>query len=123
MKNILLFCLLACCCLAAKAQGNLQFNQVILYDLTFGSTQAINVPAGKVWKIESAGASTTSCNVHLQNSASQIISIIWNGSSCASCAPLPIWLPSGYTGAFAYNLNNCIGAHAMVSIIEFNVVP
>ena len=35
-----------------KAQGNLQFNQVLILDATVAGN-AVTIPAGKVWKIES----------------------------------------------------------------------
>lgn len=105
------------------SQGNLQFNQVIFYDIPYGTTQAFNVPAGKVWKVESVGASSSSCAVWLQNSAAQNIGYLFNVSASDYEPSFPIWFPSGHSGFFGYHLNNCIGAHAFVSIIEFNVVP
>lgn len=105
------------------AQGNLQFSQVIFYDIPYGSTQSFNVPAGKVWKVESVGASSGSCNVWLQNSAAQTIGILYYVSTSNYQPSFPIWLPSGHSGFFAYNFGSCTTARAYVSIIEFNVVP
>lgn len=105
------------------SQGNLQFNRVVFYDITFGSVQTFSVPAGKVWKIESVGASSSSCAVSLQNSSGQAQGTLYYVSASNYLPAYPIWLPSGHTGGFAYNINNCTGAHAYISIIEFNVVP
>jgi hypothetical protein len=103
----------------SKAQGNLQFNQVILFDIVFSGTQTINVPAGKVWKIESTGSGSSSSNgVYLRNSAGTYISYFTTISSASST--YPYWLPSGFSGAFV-NLHPSI--RCSVSIIEFNVVP
>jgi hypothetical protein len=105
------------------AQGNLQFNQVIFYDIPFGSTQPFTVPPGKVWKVESVGATSSSCVVWLQNSAGQAIGNLYYVSSSNYQPAYPIWFPTNHSGFFAYNINNCTGARAYVSIIEFNVVP
>jgi hypothetical protein len=103
-----------------QAQGNLQFNQVILFDIPSGGVQAINVPAGKVWKIESVGLATSSTSsLVLRNAAAQNITYIasWGAPNYAST--LPFWLPSSYVGSFAQIGNP---ARAVVSIIEFNIV-
>ena len=111
--------------LAAKvvsAQGNLQFNQVKLYDLTSGTAQAFTVPAGKVWKIESAGAGQTGCSVYLQNSSAVSMAYLYISSASSTESVFPIWLPSGFVGDFLYG-NGCAPFKGMVSIIEFNVIP
>ena len=36
----------------SKAQGNLQFNQVLNLEITYNSALTYTIPAGKVWKIE-----------------------------------------------------------------------
>src|SRR5687768_11527759 len=51
MKKAILFSVLVFSALLIKAQGNLQFNQIILYDLAGSAIQNITVPPGKVWKI------------------------------------------------------------------------
>lgn len=107
----------------SAAQGNLQFNQVIFFDIPYGSTQSFTVPAGKVWKIESVGATSSSCVVWLQNGSGQAVGNLYYVSASNYQPAFPIWLPSNHAGFFAYNINNCTGARAYVSIIEFNVVP
>ena len=103
----------------SKAQGNLQFNQVILFDLASGATQAISVPPGKVWKIETANTGNGSSGaVWIRNASSQAIAQL-STSNTSSSSNYPFWLPSGYSGNF-YNVS--VG-RACVSIIEFNVVP
>jgi len=104
------------------AQGNLEFNQVRFFDLISGTAQTFTVPAGKVWKIESAGAGSSGCNVYLQNSAAVTMSYLYVSSASSTQSPYPIWLPSGFTGGFIY-WAGCAPYHGMVSVIEFNVVP
>ena len=101
------------------SQGNLQFNQVILFDIVFSGTQTINVPAGKVWKIESEGSgSSSSVGVYLRNSGGAYIAYF--SSQSVSTTTYPYWLPSGFSGAFV-NLHP--STRCTISIIEFNVVP
>lgn len=105
----------------AFAQGNLQFNQVILFDIPSGGVQAINVPAGKVWKIESVGLATSSTSLlALRNAAAQNITYLANWGATNYSSPMPFWLPSSFIGSFAQVGNP---ARAVVSIIEFNIVP
>jgi hypothetical protein len=123
----LLFCLI-CCLVFYKGigQGNLEFSQVKLV----GSTQE-TVPAGKIWKLESA-LSTSSLTISTGTTSPQnettniiingtniVIKSSW-GSSYASSAleptDLPIWLPAGTTLRAGTNVFR-------ISVIEFNVIP
>lgn len=102
-----------------SAQGNLQFNQVILYDVASAGIQAISIPVGKVWKIESVGnAASSSQSFNLRNSAVQTIAYLGNPGSTAMM-PLPFWLPAGFVGS----IQNVSSQRGIMSIIEFNVVP
>ncbi len=99
------------------AQGNLQFNQVILYDMASGGIQNITVPAGKVWKIESAStANGSNAGIQIRNAAAQGIGIL---STATTASNFPVWLPSGFIGSFF----NSSAVRSCVSIIEFNVIP
>src|SRR3990170_4559308 len=81
-----------------SAQGNLQFNQVIFLDVASGGIQAMNVPAGKVWKIESTGTgSTSSSGFFLRNSSAAVIGYLATPSVATSA--YPVWLPAGFTGS------------------------
>lgn len=103
-----------------KAQGNLQFNQIILLDIASGATQAITVPANKVWKIESVGTGTSSNpNVDLRNSSAVSIAHFASMTGTGATAAFPFWLPAGFSGSFI-NFNS---ARSCISIIEFNVIP
>src|SRR5688572_12488602 len=82
----------------SKAQGNLQFNQVIFYDIPYGSTQSFTVPAGKVWKVESVGTAVSGCGVYLQNSSAQNIGILYYISTSNYSPSLPMWLATGQSG-------------------------
>ena len=95
-----------------NAQGNLQFNQVLNLDASTTGT-AYNIPAGKVWKIESVGLSSNSAYFQIQYSG--VNYFIVNNSSPYS--NLPYWLPGSINVTFVGS------APAKVSIIEFNVVP
>jgi hypothetical protein len=102
-----------------KAQGNLQFNQVINMAFTASNTTPVTVPAGKVWKLENCMLNTPSNNYAY---------MLYNGvyynlrqqQTSAHIVNFPFWLSSGTTVTFGGNGG---GAGGMLSIIEFNVVP
>jgi hypothetical protein len=134
------------------AQGNLQFNQAIKLDLVgiqsvgVGSNyhqvaiQTINVPVGKVWKIESTNANitkgqyTTSTYAALFNWAGTPIiymdDVIIYSSVVSTDLTVPhqiYWLPAG-THTFSLWLPTVSSAvaysyTASITAIEFNVVP
>lgn len=122
-----------------NAQGNLQFNQVIVANLnstvssysTITST-TITVPAGKVWKIEHA-------DVWLNNSTRQTLSGYYSlyidnivlhhskgssGTSNQFAENFPVWLPAGTYTVYISNedssTHNYVGT---INAIEFNVIP
>ncbi len=115
---------------ALHAQGNLQFNQVIMV-----GTQPQTVPSGKVWKVNSfLQANTTNSN----NSNSTVCSstgwhspFIMNGERYYTFIGLttgsgnlfmavgnhiPFWAPAG-------NTFQTVCSGDVLSIIEFNIVP
>ncbi len=91
---------------------NLQFNQVLILDGN-SNTPSYTVPAGKVWKIESASISSGSGYFGLSINGSSVAIVAYaNGGNL-----LPYWLPAGTNvGFYIYQTGK-------VSIIEFNVVP
>lgn len=103
----------------AQAQ-TLEFSQVVLYDMANSTEYSFTVPTGKVWKIESATSSYASAFIYLRNSSSQNIGVL-SYSSTHPKKVLPMWLPSGFSGKFYYQDSG--SDRAVVSIIEFNVVP
>ena len=111
MKHLLISCFLLLS-LNLFSKGNLQFNQVLILDATVAGN-AVTIPAGKVWKIESVAM--TSNNSYFQ--------IQWGGSNyfvintSSGYSNLPFWLPSNTTVTFIAS------SATKVSIIEFNVVP
>jgi hypothetical protein len=115
MKKIFLFSLFIVCSLFfisnSYAQGNLQFNQVLVLDVY--SNNSLNlpstVPIGKVWKIESALSTSTSGWIRLNGAQ-----ITTNSGSVT-----PFWLPPGYSVTFT-TTNSVEGK---ISIIEFNIIP
>ena len=135
MKKLIL---IAICFIALQlsAQGNLQFNQVVnnSYTATLGTTQTtigtITVPAGKVWKIESANyyfTQGTGNRIPGRGSGSYIAyigdNLIWDGTNGLGHQDFfPIWLPSG-----TYDVSSRSPATYLVTVnfsaIEFNVVP
>jgi hypothetical protein len=112
MKNFLFLPFFILFALQVRAQGNLQFNQVLNLDASTTGT-AYNIPAGKVWKIESVGLSSNLAYFQVQYGG--VNYFILNNS--VPYANLPYWLPSGISVTFVGS------ATAKVSIIEFNVVP
>jgi hypothetical protein len=94
------------------AQGNLQFNQALLF-----SGQTLNtVPAGKIWKVENTAQSYSTSGSALYSS------LVINGQawfpqpSGGSLPSGPIWLPAGSTIS-GYSANT------QFNIIEFNIIP
>ncbi len=123
-KLFLLFLLLASTSIKQEAlaqQNNLIFSQVILVDLASNATQAVVVPAGKVWKIESVGAGVANgAAIMLRNSSGQNVAYFGNNPSSTVANPsFPFWLPSGFIGSF----QNAATARGTVSIVEYTVVP
>ena len=107
------------------AQGNLQFNQVLLLTSTAASNLTLGtVPANKVWKVESLGGSTGNTVVgQINGSGAGALggSPATSGNGLYYCSfKLPTWLPAGTQFGFS---NNGSGSQVWFSIIEFNIVP
>jgi hypothetical protein len=130
----------------ASAQGNLQFNQVVNFNLT-GSTngqtgtltiQTINitVPDNKVWKIESATCrisstvspfvgSSTNNNVYILLD-NNLIGLVNISSSLLTNQLLPIWIASGnHTIQLMASIipTSQQQVYGLVSALEFNILP
>jgi len=121
MKN-LLFILVFAISQSLCAQGNLQFNQVIIFTMDGLTPQPFTVPANKVWKIESAGSGYYSSTVYMRDASANILALLYS-SDANYRVNLPYWLPSGFTGDFYRSGNVPSGPKSTVSIIEFNIVP
>jgi hypothetical protein len=106
-----------------SAQGNLQFNQVVTIIVPANTIVAFTVPAGKVWKIESAGMGGPSSSSLILRDASALPIAYFFGSTSSSGgnAPFPFWLPSSFSGSFQSTGTNPY--RDVISIIEFNVIP
>jgi len=94
------------------AQGNLQFNQVLLLDGNT-NTPTYTVPVGKVWKIESLTASNVNgyLSLTINGSPSAVLQVMNGGNN------LPFWVPAGtVVGFYITNVGK-------VSVLEFNIVP
>lgn len=119
-----------------SAQSELEFNQAKFLEFD-GATgvdnynATITVPAGKIWKIESASVNAIDNNGFLNTSSSYgyitlngtVITNIETGSLTFAQHPAyPIWLPSG-----TYNLMivqvacSVCNTQAFISALEFNV--
>ena len=128
--------------LGAKAQGNLQFNQVLTYtehlSVSCLGSCSVNspiwtVPANKVWKIE---ARTATPQVIGSYGAINFVinSIVYSNeinvtTNAEHTNPETIWLKAGDKINFNVggNCNGCTGyptygGDYFISIIEFNVV-
>jgi hypothetical protein len=133
-KSILIF--LFFITLGANAQGNLQFNRVVNFsatqsvaDNTPTTFQTLQVPAGKVWKIENVmiGNKTPSgaisfCDI-CSASFNEIIAYMLYFPSIQNTT-FPIWLSEG---SYNFKISNLSGSSirlllASYSAIEFNVV-
>jgi len=124
MKNLLLFsCLLFS--LSFKAQGNLQFNQVLHLEITCCTASTFTVPVGKVWKIEGAMAYNNTYPTRISAINGNPMEAYLTGYTYLNYGilpiPLPYWLPMNTQVSF--NTGSGIGQKGYVSIIEFNVIP
>jgi len=106
-----------------NAQGNLQFNQVLLLNATANNTAQWTVPAGKTWKIETMGSYSSTMYVYLNNSIAFEYIGDYNNNFGAyyrgSDAPA-LWIPSGTV--LGHSSSNG-SAFRYFSILEFNIVP
>ncbi len=115
---------------SVKAQGNLQFNQVVTVSIT-----TMTVPAGKVWKVESYSESEVTFNSNysagcvnvnyhrplvINNNNYYFFGNMATASSGANYIStgnkLPIWLKSG-------DQIRTVCSSDFASVIEFNIVP
>lgn len=104
----------------AKAQGSLQFNQVLLLS-TNSNGQSWTVPAGKVWKVSSASVSGNFSNFMAigLNGTSYWYTPNYSVDQGRFSLTLPLWLPAGTSLSLPFA--NTVDRFA--SVIEFNVVP
>ncbi len=121
------------------AQGNLQFNRVFVVDTDFAVTSTnfynftdmtFTVPAGKVWKIESAhgtyendNSTNLSYNGYVHLMIDKKLIHYYNSGVYTF---LPMWLPEGtYTLKVVMSSGGSVGHHIYGGFtgIEFNVVP
>jgi len=110
------------------AQGNLQFNQVLLLSTNQNSNVLLGtVPAGKTWKIEGYGTNLTSyynCDFSFNgvNPAFRAGSTdSYSSAYTYVSSTQQFWLPAG-TPLHAFACNGTTG-YRWVSIIEFNIIP
>ena len=110
------------------AQGNLQFNQVLLLSTNQNSSVLLGtVPAGKTWKIEGYGTNLTSyynCDFSFNgvNPAFRAGSTdSYSAAYTYVSSTQQFWLPAG-TPLHAFACNGTSG-YRWVSIIEFNIIP
>lgn len=141
MKGLIIFITSLLLAIAAMGQGNLQFNQVKYINLSYvlpnGNSyqtydQVITVPAGKVWKIESAiGSNKSNSTSYVSPTTSVtldggILSFYSSSTGNYQAAAFPIWLPEGsYTLGLISAGSSFTGSTIIgrVSLIEFNVIP
>ncbi len=139
MKRIItLLSLLVLLSVAVQAQGELQFNQAKFIKMNFTPApnisyqfieQVITVPAGKVWKLESAAATfisnQTSPNPNYSSTAELLIDKVEITGRVFNA--MPMWLPAGtYTLRLVHDNStsgNANEVHGIITAIEFNVTP
>ena len=145
MKKRILFISLITIVQFTYAQGDLQFNQVLSYtgsvscntgNCGANSPSSYTVPAGKVWKLESAGYNSNKVSGYFSqayliiNGTGAYGGIMNQGSEAAYSGKLissPVWLKAGDVLSWGMNSNSGTGGTFSVSmhlsIIEFNIVP
>ncbi|MDX2001885.1 MAG: hypothetical protein SFW35_05620 [Chitinophagales bacterium] len=147
MKTLITCLAIVLACFTLKAQGDLQFNQVINTTYTMSvtgssggnpgfltNTYTINVPAGKVWKLESVKVAYAPSNnptfFNFPAGSSFSHSLSMDGGVLSTGSDWfegPIWLKEGahtiyFTGT-AYNTSIAHIYTAFFSYIEFNITP
>ena len=133
MRTVAFVCLCMMCMLV-KAQGNLQFNQVVTYTGTgsgsFSYTSPTwTVPAGKVWKIESASPSLANSavtrKINVEAGGGWGTFALTTASTETTINPFPIWLKAGDQVQLQAAGNCCSTTtfYYAISILEFNIVP
>jgi hypothetical protein len=98
MRPFLLVLIFGSLFASLRAQGSLQFNDVKLFTATSNNT-TFTVPANKVWKVETAGVSTSS---------SAYLSIFVNAQHKQRPRPFPTppsFVVTGRDGGFLALLN------------------
>jgi hypothetical protein len=121
MRLILFFLLIGFWGASLRAQGSLQFNDVKLLTATSNNT-TFTVPANKVWKVETAGVSSSSSS-YLSisiNGSSYWLTPNWNNVDQGRYQlRLPLWLPAGTVVSLPFSTADT----RMISVLEFNIIP
>ncbi len=123
----------------SSAQGNLQFNQVIIENFsanigtwTTSTVATITVPAGKVWKIEHADLWIQSSLRQTQHSEYSLFidNILLRrhkgstGNAHQYASRLPVWLPAGTYSVIISNEDSSVYDFVGdINAIEFNITP
>jgi hypothetical protein len=114
----------------SNAQGNLQFNQVVrvkntVSATTFVNTYTITVPAGVVWKLESASAIIAGATNYSISTFVMFIDNqpVYTGGSSLSNA-FPVWLAPGTYNVVLYQESaTTYTVSCVINGLEFKVVP
>ncbi len=135
MKKTLLALVLIFSAAAVSAQGNLQFNKALLYEISVtqvGSTYTqtdvvVTVPANKVWKLDATGCSTFTTGTNAIGTGGYMLlnTKVISGYASNTYSYTPIWLAAG-TYTFSCKSNNLSAGNiynGFISGIEFNIVP
>ena len=134
-KLILFLAVLFYFSLAARSQGNLQFNQVVqqsfnqsVASATMTTLSTITVPAGKVLKIENASVAAnmagilTGSKLYIGNHC--LWQLNYSSGGLFIDRSFPLWLNAGTYALQVYHIDGVsINLRASFSGIEFNVVP
>ena len=102
------------------AQGSLQFNDVKLLTATSNNT-TFTVPANKVWKVETAGVSTSSSawlSISINGVSYHLMPSISSDQGRFQLR-LPLWLPAGTAVSMPFSTSDT----RMISVLEFNIIP
>ncbi|MFZ4060597.1 MAG: hypothetical protein ACOYK5_05155 [Bacteroidia bacterium] len=120
MRPFLLVLIFGSLFASLRAQGSLQFNDVKLFTATSNNT-TFTVPANKVWKVETAGVSTSS-SAYLSISINGVSYLLMPSISSEQGRfqlRLPLWLPAGTVVSLPFSTADT----RMISVLEFNIIP
>ncbi len=131
MKKIFLITIVSLFTITTKAQGNLQFNQVLTYTgaLPFqASSPDFTCPAGKVWKVQGFSYVGSGSTIWLTLNGVTVSNgfIFSSVSNYPSNIPLfenQLWTKAGDNLKFNTSNSGNGTSEYWISIMEYNIVP
>lgn len=100
----------------------LQFTRVITQSIGSVTPFTINVPAGHVWKIESAGIGGTNGTISLKQSGTKLATLFSTFRHNDYGSTLPFWINDSFLNG-SITIENENGNDGVISITEYFLGP